>query len=552
MRAPESGDLSGPCAAGLAKWAVAFYPGSMKLHHVAFLVAIALLGCAGVGTGNSEDMGDDAGGVGPTADLTSPPPPDLTTPPDLATPDLMPPLKDVGERCTMDGQCISNACKSFDGGPTVCVLRCTQQSDCARFPNLYCEPSAVGAPGGFCLFQSANHCSACATDKDCGGLAGRCMQATGDLAKACHIDCSLSGADACPSDYTCTPVTEGGVMRKLCMPKTPVCNDALGGFCDRTPAPQPCTRANTAGVCNGQRQCLATGRYDRCGAQSPQFKNSCQDQDPAGCTLLFSQAATSTKQNCGMCGKACGATEDCCNQVCTSITTTANCGTCGKVCNGAGLQGCCAGNCTTLNTVQNCGACGNACMGVGLSTSDVSCSDPATKTCDMTCRGENYDVNKNMTDGCEKLDQVPPGHTQASAQGLGSKDCNDGSSSTNFAAQVMSDARVHTNPVVASFNGTVGAAPDWWVVRADGGVFCLNDYSVTFSTSLGGGTACYRMTLRIPNKGDRSITLTGSGSGNISSGSGSYSGGNDIYFIVEKICNLPVQEAVNYAVSFHL
>ena len=383
-------------------------------------------------------------------------------------------------------------------------------------------------------------------------MVGRCSQAPGDTAKACHVDCSISGADACPADYACTQVTEGAQVRKLCLPNGKVCNDALGGFCDRNPLPQSCSRSNDAGVCNGQRQCLATGRYDKCGAASPQYKNSCQDQDPAGCTLKFSLAATSTKQNCGMCGKSCGASEDCCNQVCTSVVTTNNCGVCGKAC--VAGQGCCNGSCTALNTVANCGACGNACPGQNLSTNDVTCADPAAKRCDMTCRGDNYDVNKVPDDGCERLDVVPPGHTQQTAASRGSKGCNDGASSDNFSAQVLSDGRVHQNPAVVSFSGTVGSAPDFWVVHGDGGLSCVNDYDVTFTTSGGGATVCYRMTITTNLRSD-TIDVSGAGSGQKKAGAflnSAYNDNTDIYFKIEKTCNLPVQEAVNYTVSYHL
>ena len=75
-------------------------------------------------------------------------------------------------------------------------------------------------------------------------MSERCLQAPGDIAPACHIDCSLSTA-ACPSDYECLDVADGspsGDMgapsRKLCVPKTKLCLDSLGGFCDRVSLPQ--------------------------------------------------------------------------------------------------------------------------------------------------------------------------------------------------------------------------------------------------------------------------------------------------------------------------
>jgi hypothetical protein len=188
---------------------------------------------------------------------------------------------------------------------------------------------------------------------------------------------------------------------------------------------------------------------------------------------------------------------------------------------------------------------------MGLGNNDVMCADPATRKCGMSCRGENYDVDNNPANGCEWLDAVPPGHEQPSAAYRGSKECFDGSSSDTFSSMVLSDSREHRNPAISSFAGWVGAAPDYWRVFGDGGLFCQNDYWVSFSTNGGGATPCYQCTI-ITNKKTSSVVVNGAGNATMSSGSGSYSDDTDIYFKIEKICNLPVQEAVNYTVSYHL
>ena len=413
--------------------------------------------------------------IEPTPDLAQGPRDLASTPPDLRVgPDLGGKLP--GASCGADAECMSGACKPVGaGGGSICVAACRMQSDCTALPGgLFCEPKAAGASDGFCIPPSPTHCASCTVDSDCGVLAEHCSAAPGDLAAACHIDCSLSSA-ACPSDYECAGVDEAGptpgtmITRKLCLPKTKVCLDSLGGYCDRVALPQSCARTNDAGSCLGQRTCLAEGRFDKCGATAPQFKH-CSDMDPPGCMLRLAPDATTSKLNCGSCGHSCGADEDCCSSVCKKLSTATDCGLCGKSC--AAGSGCCGGSCTALDTAQNCGSCGTVCPGQGLTTDEVSC-DAMTRTCGMTCRGDNYDVDKNASNGCEVLDAVPPGHSQPTAASRGSKSCSDTASSDTFSAGVPSDLRVHKNPPVDSFSGTVGAAPDWWIVHGDGG-FCAS------------------------------------------------------------------------------
>ena len=168
----------------------------------------------------------------------------------------------------------------------------------------------------------------------------------------------------------------------------------------------------------------------------------------------------------------------------------------------------------------------------------------------MSCRGDHFDVDGSLNNGCEVLDVTPPGHTESSPSHRGSKDCSDTTSRDSFESAVPSDAREHKNPPVANFSGTVGAAPDYWVVRADGGMFCVNDIAATFKTSGGGATSCYRLSIRT-NKRTETLDVTGSSSTSITTGTGAYSGGSDIYFIVEKTCSSP-PENVRYTVEYHL
>ncbi|HNN95716.1 MAG TPA: hypothetical protein PKI03_25730, partial [Pseudomonadota bacterium] len=65
------------------------------------------------------------------------------------------------------------------------------------------------------------------------------------------------------------------------------------------------------------------------------------------------------------------------------------------------------------------------------------------------------------------------------------------------------------------------------------------------------GTPCYRLSI-FTNKKSDSITLAGNSFGSMSSGASSYSGGSDIYFLVEKICTTGGPENVGYTVDYHL
>lgn len=147
----------------------------------------------------------------------------------------------------------------------------------------------------------------------------------------------------------------------------------------------------------------------------------------------------------------------------------------------------------------------------------------------------------------EEADSPLGNHTLGSASSIGSRTCTD-SDTLTFNGVVPSDARTHTPPVTA-FNSATGAAPDWVRVFAEGGAFCSNDIAITFLTSGGGPGACYRLTV-MTNQTQTSCVTTGSGVCNVSSGT--YSDDTNIYFVVEKICSLPIVERVTYQVNGHL
>jgi hypothetical protein len=200
---------------------------------------------------------------------------------------------------------------------------------------------------------------------------------------------------------------------------------------------------------------------------------------------------------------------------------------------------------------QGCGAsCPCTCPGQGLGNADVVCGQDMGLTCQLSCRGENYDVDGDPRNGCEMNHAVPPGHTQAEAGDRGHLSCFDTSTDT-ILGFLLSDARVHSNPAVTGFDPKVGSAADYFRVAADGGSFCTDDYDVTFGTSGGGSTQCYQLTI-ITDKKTQSVVATGSDLVHMTSGASSYSDNTTVYFKIEKICSLPHQEALRYSIMYHL
>jgi hypothetical protein len=398
----------------------------------------------------------------------------------------------------------------------VCVTPCTQQSDCGASNNYFCEPVTSGSTNGYCIPHSPAHCLSCTKDSDCGSLSEVCFQAQGDIAKACHIDCSIAGQAACPPDYSCVMEVANGFNRQVCRPKLiPDCLDAVGGYCDRLSIPQPCERSNGAGTCLGERACLQPAkRFDKCSAMSPQCKTDCSVQDPAGCTETYCPGATSS--------------------------------------------------------VTNCGSCGNVCPGYQKPNDNVTCN--ASQMCTFSCQGENYDVNNDPSDGCEVTDSPQGNHTQATAADQGNvSDCDNGNNmELSFMGQLPSDKRVHESPAVVGFDTVSGSAPDWYKIYGVGSLLCVNNIVMQLCVQGSSSPACYHLTVITdkhtyncqtdgsgccppdPNPNDSANTCTGI-MGICQNTSGQFSDNTEIYIEISKTCdNFTVTENVTYKVYGHL
>jgi hypothetical protein len=183
---------------------------------------------------------------------------------------------------------------------------------------------------------------------------------------------------------------------------------------------------------------------------------------------------------------------------------------------------------------------------------------------DVTCRGENYDVDGSPWNGCEAAQSAPLHGVADLAKSLGSKPCNDGLSAGTFGGTLLSDARKHDDSTVLGFDPQVGSAPAWWKVHALGsiGLPCVNDIKMTITTSGGSNTgACYRLSMKVA--GDPAVygvgfyatytlNISGNRTDTYSVPTHVYDTGTEIYFEFEKTCATNVREAVKYQVSYHL
>jgi len=346
----------------------------------------------------------------------------------------------------------------------------------------------------------------------CGGALGQNSSGT----PTTGTNCSLAEGQSCAVNAACN---SGDCCSGNCRILTNDINNC--GSCGAVCAPAHAVPACNLGSC-GINGCIAP------------FRN-CNGLTNDGCEINSGNDVA----NCGQCGQACNATNG--TPSCTNGFCGISCFPPFNNCDGSLNNGC---ETNTATSVTNCGSCGNVCPGNGQTTGTASCSGSA---CTFTCNGENYDVNNNASDGCERADNPTNNHSAGFATSLGSHDCTDGTIS--WSGIVDSDTRTHS-PAVPSFNGTVGAAPDVAAISATGGI-CTNDFSFTLTTSGGGATVCYQLSVITTT---RTVTCTATGAGvcTASFGSGAYPSSTTINLKVEKTCSSSIREHVTYTVQGHI
>ncbi len=376
-------------------------------------------------------------------------------------------------------------------------------------------------------------CFTLQTDRaNCGACGKACPAGIACVNGACAIPANCGAGGACTGGETC--------CADICV-DTATDPENCGQCSDTCRDGETCSGGNC--VCGN----------DTCADNETCCSGACvnTDNDLVNCGACgndcgFGQACSEGVCVCGA-SPACTNQEFCCSAGCANIATDVNnCGQCEHVC-GANEQ-CCGGDCVNITTVQNCGSCGHVCPGYGLTSADATCFN---ETCSLTCKGDNYDVDGDPSNGCEQT-YTGGGHTKDEnvAISLGNmSSC--ASSAVTPASTIYSDARIHTNPQVLAFNVATGAAPQWWVVNATGDGFCGNDLDVTLNMTGATGN-CYKLTV-LANDGVKTWTAqTSGGVAHIHEDAGAYASGTQVFFKVEKTCSSSVREAASYTITYHL
>lgn len=331
-----------------------------------------------------------------------------------------------GPTCMAPRQNCSGFCADTSNDTSncgVCGRRCGFGETCSTGQ---CRPM-VCTPGSFCSFPDAGFGSCCdgvcrATSTDplaCGGCGLSCptpLCASRSCVTRCGADAGVCGAGTeCISQNnqracaitTCTAATEnstcslGGERAGRC------CNSACVDL-DRSPN---CGACGT--TCSGSMQCLNRFCQTPANCTSAMVNTPCSAPDGgtgACCDGQCKPNVTLDQDNCGGCGRACGAGTSCagggacisdagtypdCAQSCSPgsacvqqrcVRTDCTGANVGQACGPFQVGACCGGaGCADLRTsTQHCGSCGRACR-AGEFCNSGSCQ--ATPTCSLTNDG---------------------------------------------------------------------------------------------------------------------------------------------------------------------
>ena len=340
-----------------------------------------------------------------------------------------PKLKEKGEVCDIDDECVTGLCAKLpDGASKICLQRCI--AGCGA--NEICTPLE---PNKFaCVPEREGLCKSCATSAECPYPADICVAVGGT--RFCGRDCGFDSK--CPAGYRCEPGfdLQGNQVGVQCQP--------VSGTCNCTPSTigqtVPCEKANSFGVCMGLQTCEQTG-FSNCNVRTPSQEvcNGMDDNcdgvtdEKLGQTTCGLGECKRTVDNCvgGVAGQCvagdagieiCNEKDDNCDGTVdegfNKQTSLTNCGLCGNVClvpnatpvclNGAcAVMACIApfADCNNLasdgcetniqTSTSNCGACNAACGGlnsVGTCTAGV---------CVLQCLPGFIDLDNNPANGCE-------------------------------------------------------------------------------------------------------------------------------------------------------
>jgi hypothetical protein len=281
--------------------------------------------------------------------------------------------------CPCDGNsdCVTGWCVHHMGERVCtesCVDTCPEAWDCVQ----------VGAtdPVFLCVSRYSHLCMPCVNDLDCESIAGTkdvCVDYGSELGRFCGGPCGTDGL--CPQGFDCReahnwdgkPVTQCVLEDGACPCTELSIEHALA---------TPCRRESPAGVCHGERVCLADG-LSPCDAQQP-IEEICANMIDDDC-----DGETDPWELCAPC--VCG--DGLCETTRCDEAWDNQAKTCATDCAVCGDGSCDAGEGTSACPVDCCGGCGDgSCKGGACGEGPLSCpQDCGASVCgDGACGpGEN-------------------------------------------------------------------------------------------------------------------------------------------------------------------
>ena len=468
----------------------------------------------------------------------------------------------AGGRTCQSGSCQCPAGQHVCAG--ACVDRQTDAShcgDCGRDcdPGQVCRFGRCGVTCGAVGFCAATNLepTCCAGEcvdtnsrtRHCGACDNDCADQHASICFSGICRCGFTGAP-CQSHQTCC--RSGDLNEAFCRDLQTDMDHC--GVCDRACGPEA-NQCRQGGCRCGDGQRACDEDLTCCGNQA--CFNLLHDQNNCGTCGNICRGGSQCNNGVCECGSdgSCPTGQTCCGAGCLDLKTNRiNCGSCGFRCPDG--QTCCKGRCKDLAAdIDNCGACDNVCVGdPNSSNSDVIC---VQGECAITCRGWNFDVDGDASNGCEWED-TQPNHAYAGVPplSLGNHQGCDDADVREFGGVIFSDSRVH-NPAPVGLNAQTNSGALFYEVelRQDiGGVFeDCNKILMATLTMEGGTSDCYRFTasfssnvIGVDDKVRWATVVDGEATLQVSY----WAIYESLTFIVEKTCGPP--ELAGFDVSYHL